>query len=1296
MTKCSKPLSPEKVAEYYLHEFSAADQNNYYSQGKALAGTWHGKLAESFGLHGSVREDHYVRLASGKCPNTSEQLIRHQKNGTGQPWEKKTVAWRGHLEELFCKGILEGKDIFRESSDGILRQSRKGADRVEPLADQPITERGAKLIEMHRLAAQTYQENLAGTGVESAREYLAKRNVSAESVQEFGLGASTGGDQLVQKLEHFGPELMEASGLFRKDRVGRWHDRFENRLMFPIQNRAGEIVGFGARKLDENTFGPKYINSPSTEIYQKGEMLYNAHRAADPAAKKDQITVVEGYFDVIAAHQSGMRNVVASSGTALDAETVQTLSRNVVLNLDGDATGRDAAVKHSAELLKAGLRVRVADMRGYDPDEYIEDHGAESYRKKVEKARPLVEWLAARAKAKFIEDAPPARRAEATADAVHWIVDVLANVKSEDRGIMSAEIAAYLKVDQGLMEVPKHSEHISAWDITIAPHKSYSVTALVGGDKGLIDDHNEAIRIALDAGQEYTQARMGNNNAPLTTGNWACAVFRHDSARPVGANAPNPHLHSHCVVFNMTDADGQKRAVKAGEIFKVQTYMDAIYQSETAYRARARGYELEHGKNFSTRIKGYSDEYLLSVSARSEEIEKEKAALGLVGAEADERINKRLRQPKREWQPEALWAEHRRQALEMDNHPDQVVAKAKEGHSYLLPEEQCRRFAHEAIDYAKNRLYEGQAVVDKFEIIRDALRFGLGYLRLEDVKAAFEERLAQKEAEFVEVHHYREGAPGARYSTEKHRAMEFDILRMSLDGKGVTDPILHTSMTREEYRNRYKERMIDGKKVTLNNSQMWMSWKALTEQSRHMIVHGFAGVGKSFATQPIAELATESGYEVRGLAPTGKAALNLEGIGIPCQTVQAHIARSKFGEKEEIPQRRLYILDEGSLMSSQDMYDFQCSMRPCDRAIYAYDPGQHQSVGAGRIVETMEEAGVPTFNMKQIVRQRERPELLAVVENMATGKHIEALKMLQEQGRIFEYENRKKRFAATARYYAANFGACSVVTPDNRSIKEMDVAIRLEMRNREILGPDVYEGSIMVGLRDIREADRRCAGRYSAGDVIRFGKEVEFLGVCSGQYATVKKVDAEKNFLTIEVATRLGTREMTYDPRQAYGVEIFTTEKRTFAVGERVQITRPWKLSPGVKIANRSTGIIQELDANGNCRLELEGERKRQLRFNLKEMPHVDYAYALTSYSQQCITSEKVIVHIDTQDTQARSVTDQALLYVGSSRGSKEIIIVTNSREELLGPESPVLRITLKPKAHAKHEIESLAKVKVA
>jgi hypothetical protein len=318
--------------------------------------------------------------------------------------------------------------------------------------------------------------------------------------------------------------------------------------------------------------------------------------------------------------------------------------------------------------------------------------------------------------------------------------------------------------------------------------------------------------------------------------------------------------------------------------------MYGIYNGPDA----AISYALEHGRNYSTAIKGYTGEYLKAVSARTEEIEREKAAKGLVGAEADERINKRLRQAKQPWQPEALWEEHRRQAEQYGNDPAKVAEAARQRCSLVVSEKQRDLRAERAIDFARERLLEANAVVDRYELMRDALRYGLGHLRLQDVERAFERRLAQREREFIRVGHYRTHAPGERYTTNQMRSLELDTIALALKGKGTAEPIA-PKLTRDQFRADYKARIVDGKEIELNDQQLWMAWNVLTCRDQVMIVRGAAGVGKSTAMKPIGEVAAQhhwfrsSGYEVLGLAATGSAANNLAELGIHAATLQSHL-----------------------------------------------------------------------------------------------------------------------------------------------------------------------------------------------------------------------------------------------------------------------------------------------------------------------------------------------------------------------------------------------------------------------
>lgn len=1297
VAKVSKPLGYQKTVDYPRESQNAY----YYTEGAHAPGVWHGKLAEKWGLVGAIDMAHYDLLAAGKHPHTGEQLIKHRLPAAEKPawdesvdvvvdsapqkytarpgeWNASMVSlrqlwrdlggpelrpgnqkafWRGgdgpaisiDTEKglwhdfvsgegggtialaatiLGCSNGEAAKYLREHYAGGLALPIPKIVESVKrrPPVDDP--EKIASLKEMHRVAAHVFAENLSGTTGATGRAYLDSRNVSSETRQQFALGLSdTSGTQLVRELQRYGPGLMAASGLFVKDGTGEFRDRFRGRLMFPVHDATGDVIAFAGRKLSDDDWGAKYLNSPETDLYKKREVLYNLHRASETT--NGRLVIVEGYLDAIAAHAAGVRNVVALSGTALSEEQAKVIAvtaKDVVLNLDADEAGRRASEKHVSALVAAGIRVNTVDLSG-DPDEFIKSNGHDAYR---------------------------------------------------------AEINAGFDKLAAVVEAEKKSAalHVASWDLQVSPHKSYSASALVGGDKRIVDWHNNAVVEMLDAGEAYAQARMGKARLPFTTGNWATATFVHDTARPVPGRAPDPQLHTHCVIMNMTEANGKPVALLTWEIFRIQSYMNAVYESSLAAQARAGGYQLEHGKNFSTRIKGFSDEYLESISARKNEIEAEKERLGLSGAAADEIINRRLRQPKQEWEPAALKAEHRRQAEEFGQSTERIVAESRQRHVVAISPAERHQLAHKAISHARDRLFEHQAVNDHYEIMRDALRFGLGKLRLPDVEKAFAER-----QELVRVGHYRENAPGARYSTLGMQRMERASIDILLAGQGKTTPIA-ASLTRDQFREQYKARDVDGKRIELNDSQMWMAYRVLTSPNQYMVVRGAAGTGKSTAMEPIAEIAErhkQAGYEVRGLASTSGAAHNLKDLGIESGTLQAH----NLAPIDPAEKKRLYILDEGSLVGTRQFHAFLQGVRPQDRVIIAYDPRQHQAVEAGRIIEEMEQAGVATFKLEKSVRQRNNPELLAVVNLWKEGHITEGLKKLDDMAHVWQVPDRKQRFQAMAEWYAQHPDTL-MIAPDNRTIAELNAAARVELRKIEKLGPDVYEATILVGARDVREADRKLAVMYEPGNVIRWGKGVAMLGVKSGDYTQVVRVDAEKNHVTISV----NGAEKAYNPRLAFGVEIYNAEKRRLAVGERIQITRPWRLNKNERIANRAMATITEIDSRGRARIEMEDGKR--VRLDVRQMPHLDYAYAMTSYSLQYATAQNVLLHIDTGDSRIRSLVDKSLVYVGGSRAAETLHVFTDSRETLLGVNSPVNRAVLKPKGLSPEEISERSGYAVA
>jgi DNA primase len=258
-------------------------------------------------------------------------------------------------------------------------------------------EKRERLFQINEAAAEYYYHILSATKAgATARSYLTKRNIVPETIKEFRLGFSpdaweTIKDYLLGK-GYTEKELVEAGLIIEKEEGGSY-DRFRNRLMFPICDIQGRVTGFGARVLDDSL--PKYINSPQTPVFDKSNSQYGIDKAKSAIRKKDLVIIVEGYMDVLTAHQHSWQNVVGSMGTSLtekQVEGIKRLTNNITLALDADLAGEEATLRGRAILAYSNIEANVILLPpGKDPDEVIGDEPA-LWQKLVEQAMPIMDF----------------------------------------------------------------------------------------------------------------------------------------------------------------------------------------------------------------------------------------------------------------------------------------------------------------------------------------------------------------------------------------------------------------------------------------------------------------------------------------------------------------------------------------------------------------------------------------------------------------------------------------------------------------------------------------------------------------------------------------------------------------------------------------------------------------------------------------------------------------------------------------------------------------------------------------
>lgn len=1283
MTKISKALSPEKVSTYYKRDLGAlSGERNYYSQGvgPGESGEWFGRGAQGFDLIGKpVDEATITRLSIGQDPNSGEQLIKWRP-AAKQPepdWIKSKNAWRARLEDLFSKAVDDGRASLEREGTTSSKIARLPITDL-PAAPEPVrTPREAALYAIHAEARALYAANIAGENGAAARAYLTKqRGYKPDTIAEFGLGiAEPTGRELADQLRHYGPKLMIESGIFIRDRDGELVDRFRGRVTIPIKNEHGEVIAFAGRPLEtkdgdpltitgELDWGPKnaakYVNSPETEIYHKRETVFNLHRAEARAHEGGRIVVQEGYFDAIATYQAGVRNVVALCGTALSEEQISKLkihANAVVLNLDGDNPGRQAAERAIPKLMDAGLHVRNLTLPAgasdkTDPDKWIKENGAEAYRKELRDVEPLVDYLATEARAKFnISDA------YGKADAMRWIMSTLEHVQPEQRAAIAKDLESFLKHPPEPKLEKEPSRHRAAWDMTIGAPKSVSLTAI--HDSRVRLAHDLAAKEAFRYAERSIQVKMGGLNAPQSTGQMVAALFQHDTARPVDGYAA-PHLHTHGVIFNMSrDENGQYRALNPKEMFYIQSAVESVYQNRLALELHKYGYKLGYGKNASIEIAGYSAEYMKAESPRTTEIEEEKVRIDQHGPAANSNAALNTRAPKSDDSPEVIRAAHLEHAQRFGNQHEEVLAAARERGPVLYSEKFRAQKADEAVEFAKTRLGERTTVMEDFEIHRDALKFGRGYITLHDVEKAFDRAGPQ----FVRVQHWRTDAPNNRWTTPEMIIKERKILNFMAAGRDLPDhpsgfgPIAADSITKDEFRQKFK--------THLNERQKELVWNLINTGDRVVGVQGLAGVGKTHSLETVRDFAAKFGYEVRGLAATSTAVKEMIDANVEATTIQSFLVKKPKNQQSQ--RTRLYLVDESSLTDVHAIAKFIDRLNPLDRVVFVGDKNQHQSLGAGRVFEELQDAGMTTFHLKKIVRQIPE-EYKDVVRHLSRGNVVEALDMLEDQGRIHSVPHQGDRYNAIAQVVASSPLKTLVVSPDNRSRVDISEAIRAEKQEKGKLGPNVYQSRILNQRSDLTETDLSFALSYQVGDVVHYRRDSKD-GMKKGDYASVVNVEREGNLVT--VVRESDGKIFSYNPkRTATEAEVYEPTTRQFAVGERVMFTKTWKEqgTTVIKAANRQLGTIEALEETGIVKVKLDtpaGKPEKTVTWNLEEMPHLDYGYVMTSYSAQGTTSDRVIVHIDTDAPNVQQLLSQQLAYVAISRGKQDVHLFVNDREEL-------------------------------
>lgn len=458
----------------------------------------------------------YIRLRNagaqrfkGLCPFHKEKTPSFNVNG-------------GPLQYFYCFGCQETGDVFsfvgkieNVTFPEAVRIVAQKAGIPLPKREFSSPEEAAearmrgKLLDLHEATASWFEEQLRGPEGALAREYLAGRGMTPEGIKTFRIGYAP--DSFGALRDRLGPmadeATLRASGLFSSKEQGDGsqgpiYDRFRKRVTFPICNESGRVIAFTARTLESGEkAGPKYINSPETPLYHKGEVLFNLDKAKSAIRQAGYALLVEGQMDCISLFLRGIQHVIATSGTAFTEQQVAILRRhtqNVVVNFDPDAAGANAAEKSIGLLTEEGFNLKLVTLEGgLDPDRFIRERGVGAYTQAVMGARRQSDYLIERARQLF-----PGATAEQKLKQMNYLLPHIRRIPQKlVRDQFAMDAAQKLSIESALLREElrqaalKRREHMEVRTTSLTEVERVLLRAMAINDP----EHGEARRTAAEA-----------------------------------------------------------------------------------------------------------------------------------------------------------------------------------------------------------------------------------------------------------------------------------------------------------------------------------------------------------------------------------------------------------------------------------------------------------------------------------------------------------------------------------------------------------------------------------------------------------------------------------------------------------------------------------------------------------------------------------------------------------------------------------------------------------------------------
>ena len=769
-------------------------------------------------------------------------------------------------------------------------------------------------------------------------------------------------------------------------------------------------------------------------------------------------------------------------------------------------------------------------------------------------------------------------------------------------------------------------------DFEFSAPKSFSIQALVVGDERLVKAHQQAVAIARQRIEATVATRVTQDGKTTVeyTGKAVIAQFLHTTSR-----GGDPDLHSHVVALNLTQRqDGKWRSVDNEAMFKEQRLMYQIYLSELAKAAKALGYEITTGKHGNPELAHISREQIEQFSSRTREIEALLAAQGLTLETATPKQKKaatmKTRRAKQKYdraELERRWRE-RAAAIGIDRSIPGVdgLGTGKPLNDGPLPDD--RAAAREAVDFALAHLGEREAAFERREVLAVALResrvVGYGAINTELNRR-------QRNGEVMP------SPNGQRVTTRHARDIEIRILAIEQQGRGKVAPSASTSEVARHLADR-----------DLNVGQASAVQLAATTTHQIVGVQGLAGSGKTTMLRTFREIAGKSGYRILALAPSHSAVHALDKAGMEAKTLQSWLKDREA--PTTLTRQTVVVLDEAGLVGNKDILTTMERVRSAGaRLILVGDIKQYQAVEAGRAFAQLQEHGMATARMNEMLRQRDgrlaRAAKLSVETPARALNHLEVREISDPAER---YQRIAGDFTSLKR---AERDDALVLTGTNEARIALNEAVRNALKAKgELSGPTA--ALHIFRRKDLTEAEQKRLDRYQVGDAIQFQKDYRSLGVVRGEVYEVTAVKADG----VSAKGESG-RQIDIVPAQlsGKGLTVGRIERREVAPGEVLRVTGSDQ-AKGLKNGDRA-----QVDSVSDRAVVITTHHGARRELSVDQVLPVEYGYAATGHSAQGLGAKRVLMDRDTSAV----TTNHRSFYTDLTRAKEAAVIYTNDRRAL-------------------------------